>query len=119
MQYNVDFNGDGLADFIRQEKGGLVNGIRDAEVYLSRGDGTFNSGLQLTDASAVNGNFNNLIPGDYNGDGFTDFIRQEKGGLVNGIRDAEVYLSRGNGTFDSGLTLTGISSLNGDFVNVV
>ncbi|MCC5601501.1 FG-GAP-like repeat-containing protein [Nostoc favosum] len=119
MQHKTDFNGDGLSDFIRQEKGTWVDGVRDAEVYLSRGNGTFNAGLALTDASAVNGNFVNLIAGDYNGDGLSDFIRQEKGAWVDGVRDAEVYLSRGNGTFNAGLALTDASAVNGNFVNLI
>ncbi|MCC5621062.1 FG-GAP-like repeat-containing protein, partial [Nostoc sp. CHAB 5715] len=60
----TDFNGDGLTDFIRQEKGRVVDGIRDVEVYLSRGNGTFNPGIALTDAFAANGNVANLIAGD-------------------------------------------------------
>ncbi|MCC5656882.1 hypothetical protein LC608_07750, partial [Nostoc sp. XA010] len=93
--------------------------VRDAEVYLSTGDGFFNSGIALTDASAVNGNFVNLIAGDYNGDDFSDFIRQEKGAWVDGVRDAEVYLSTGDGFFNSGIALTDASAVNGNFVNLV
>ncbi|MHC5832566.1 MAG: FG-GAP repeat domain-containing protein, partial [Nostoc sp.] len=90
-----DFNGDGLSDFIRQEKGTEVDGNRDVEVYLSKGNGIFNPGIPLIDAFAANGNVANLIVGDFNGDGLSDFIRQEKGTEVDGNRDVEVYLSKG------------------------
>ena len=119
MQHNTDFNGDGLSDFIRQEKGTVVDGVRDAEVYLSKGNGTFNPGIALTDAFAANGNVANLITGDFNGDGLSDFIRQEKGAVVDGVRDAEVYLSRGNGIFNSGIALIDAFAANGNVANLI
>ncbi|MBN3896809.1 MAG: VCBS repeat-containing protein [Nostoc sp. NOS(2021)] len=119
MQHNTDFNGDGLSDFIRQEKGTAVDGIRDVEVYLSKGNGTFNPGIPLIDAFAANGNVANLITGDFNGDGLSDFIRQEKGTAVDGIRDVEVYLSKGNGTFNPGIPLIDAFAANGNVANLI
>ena len=46
------------------------------------------------DAWALKGDLTTLIPGDYNGDGKTDFIRQEKGVWDDDdVRTAEVFLS--------------------------
>ncbi len=100
-----DFNGDGKMDFIRQEKAGRDNDDTNTfNVYLSRGDGYFDivtpSGreyqiLLKSDAGA------NIIPGDFNGDGKTDFIRQEKGDWDNDTTNTfNVYFSRGDGYFD-------------------
>ena len=100
-----DFNGDGKTDFIRQDKGtwddDLVNSIN---IYFSKGDGYFNV---ITPNNADYQNYLrydpgvNLIPGDYNGDGKTDFIRQEKGTWDNDIiASFQIYFSRGDGYFD-------------------
>ncbi|MDM3849924.1 MAG: transporter substrate-binding domain-containing protein [Aphanizomenon gracile PMC627.10] len=104
-----DFNGDGKTDFIRQEKGDRDNDIKNTfNVYFSNGNGTFNI---VTPGSNVSGDPYqdklrsdpgvNIITGDYNGDGKTDFIRQEKGDWDNDISDNfSIYLSQGNGYFN-------------------
>jgi hypothetical protein len=114
-----DFNWDGLTDFIRQEKGSWVDGINDAQVFLAAGNGTFKSPIQMTDMAAMNGNYVNLVAGDFNGDGKTDIIRQEKGNWVDGNRDAEIYLSNGDGTFRNPILMNNASAMNGDFVNLI
>jgi hypothetical protein len=114
-----DFDGNGISDFIRQEKGDWVNGINDAQVYLGAGNGTFKSPIQMTDMGAMNGNFVNLIAGDFNGDKYTDIIRQEKGSWVNGIRDVEIYLSNGNGTFKNPILMNNADVMNGNVVNLI
>jgi Peptidase family M23/FG-GAP-like repeat len=114
-----DFNGDGLTDFIRQEKGRLIDGYRDAEVYLAAGNGTFRNPIQMTNMSAMNGNLVNLVAGDFNGDGRTDIIRQEKGYLVDGRCDAEILLSNGNGTFGNPILMNNSWWMNGDNVNLI
>ncbi|AFY57237.1 laminin G domain-containing protein [Rivularia sp. PCC 7116] len=90
-----DFNGDGKDDFIRQEQHG--DRSNDAVVYLSNGDGNFTytsdiSGLYLLGHEAE------IVVGDFNGDRKDDFIRYKKRG-ANGINDAVVYLSNGDGNF--------------------
>lgn len=114
-----DYNGDRRTDFIRQEKGAWDDdNISTAEVYLSNGNGTFRSQL-LTNSDNMKGDFTNLMVGDYNGDGRSDFIRQEKGGWDDDdISTAEVYLSNGNGTFRSQL-LTDWQFMKGDFTNLI
>ncbi|WP_227789267.1 PA14 domain-containing protein [Nodularia sp. LEGE 04288] len=88
-----DFNGDAKDDLIRQEFGSLVDGYRDTEIYLSNGDGTFGLPLPMTDMASFNGQYTNIIVGDFNADAKDDLIRQEFGGWIDGSRDTEVYLA--------------------------
>lgn len=107
-----DYNGDGKTDFIRQEKGGWDDDLLGSfEIYISRGDGNFDI-INPPNADPRNALSNhqtwlrfdpgaNIIPGDYNGDGKTDFIRQEKGGWDDDIAGSfQIYFSRGDGAFD-------------------
>jgi len=100
-----DFNGDGKTDFIRQEKNGWDNdNINNFNIYFSRGDGYFDLVTPPGDVYQLWSKFDdgaNIIPGDFNGDGKTDFIRQEKGGWDDdNINNFNVYFSRGDGFFD-------------------
>ncbi|MEH2252521.1 FG-GAP repeat domain-containing protein [Nostoc sp.] len=115
-----DYNGDGKDDFIRQEKGAYaVDDFLTAQVYLSNEDDTFSSQL-LTNSTIQKGELANLIVGDYNGDGKDDFIRQAKGAYVadNILTISQLYLSNGDGTFNSQL-LTDYPIQRGDFVNII
>src|SRR6266581_4853870 len=67
-----DFNGDGKMDFINQD-GTWFQGL--ATLYLSNGDGTFNT-IDMGSPGTWNRDYTNLIPGDFNGDGKMDFIKQ-------------------------------------------
>lgn len=115
-----DFNGDGRDDFIRQEKGAYaVDNLLTAQVYLSNGDGTFSS-QPLTDSKIDSGDLTNLIVGDYNGDRKDDFIRQAKGAYAADdiLTTSQLYLSNGDGTFNSQL-LADYTIQRGDFVNII
>jgi GH24 family phage-related lysozyme (muramidase) len=93
-----DFDGDGRTDLIRQEKNTWDgDGSNTAIVFLSNGDGQFRQGAVLNNSeNDLMGDFTNLIPGDFNGDGKTDFIRQEKNTWDDDEgRTAEVWLSNG------------------------
>lgn len=119
-----DFNGDGLSDWIRQEKGDWANdNVNSFQIYYSKGDGTYDivtphsdqesapGGASYSvgkdifqyDLKAENGdgdpqNGANLLVGDFNGDGKDDFLRQEKGNGSWGrdtIDSFEVYFSQG------------------------
>ncbi|HEY9703211.1 MAG TPA: VCBS repeat-containing protein, partial [Allocoleopsis sp.] len=107
-----DFNGDGKTDVIRQEFA-WVDGVRDTEVYLSNGNGTFRNPILMTNMKAFDGNKTKIITGDFNGDGKTDIIRQETGNWVDGVWDTQVYLSNGNGTFGNPIDMTDMAAFNG------
>ncbi|NCS11973.1 MAG: hypothetical protein GPJ08_12845, partial [Microcystis aeruginosa G13-09] len=100
-----DYNGDGKTDFIRQEHGAWDDDpIGTFSVYFSKGDGNFDVVMPLDskyqDAlRGDNGAF--IIPGDYNGDGKTDFIRQEYGSWGSDtVGTFSIYFSKGDGNFD-------------------
>lgn len=90
----VDFNGDGKADILRQEK--YADGIRDVEIYYSNGN-AFNSPVSLStwQRDCVSGAYGgtNLIIRDFNGDGKSDILRQESS--ADGVRDVSVLYSDG------------------------
>jgi len=98
--YLGDFNGDGRADFLRQEKdtwdGDLIN---TAHVCLSKADHTFIK-VSVPEGSGIPGDLTNLYFGDFDGDGKTDFLRQEKGRWDNDDKyTADIFFSNGDGTF--------------------
>ena len=101
----LDYNGDGKTDFIRQEKETWDDDlIASFQVYYSRGDGYFDI---ITPEGGVYQDWlrfdygANIIPGDFNGDGKSDFIRQEKGGWDDETNNSfNIYFSKGDGKFD-------------------
>jgi pimeloyl-ACP methyl ester carboxylesterase len=113
-----DFTGGGADDIIRQEKGAWVNGVNDVQFYTSE-NGNFKFVSDVPDAALMDGNFVNLIAGDFNGDRVTDLIRQEKGSRVNGDRDAEIYFSNGNWGFSSIRLMNDVEAMNGNFVDLI
>jgi RHS repeat-associated protein len=110
--FTGDWNGDGLTDLLRQEHGDWgKDTVNTIELYTSKGDGTF-SVVQphLYDANGEDMVQDHLrfdpgcylIPGDFNGDGLTDIIRQEYGPTWGGdaYHTFRVYFSNGAGNFD-------------------
>ena len=114
-----DFNGDGKDDFIRQEKGNWANDqFNTARVSFSNGNGTFRL-VDIPNATDLNGNYTNLVVGDFNGDGKDDFIRQEKGNWANDqFNTARVSFSNGDGTFRL-VDIPNATDLNGNYTNLV
>lgn len=113
-----DFNGDGFEDVLRQEQGNLIDGINDVQFFLGTVGGGFQGGINIANMNLMHGNGVNLLTGDFNGDGKTDLIRQEKGSWVDGINDIQI-LTFQNGNFQVAATLPNMSSLNGNFVNLI
>lgn len=110
-----DFNGDGKTDLIRQEKGAWVDGVGDAQILTFK-NGNFQFVADMPNPGALNGNFVNLIAGDFNGDGRTDLIRQEKGAWVNGDADVQVMLSKGGWEFAAPVAISNMGAMTGNNV---
>ena len=77
----LDYNGDGRTDFISQPRATISDHYSgDIWVYVSRGDGYFDAktlpGAPI-DAPSTKGV--HIIPGDFDGDGRSDFISQDHG----------------------------------------
>lgn len=131
--YVGDFNGDGLSDLVRHEKGGWgADGYyRQMEIYLSDGDGTFTNAPSDTNGNALglgpdwNGDYVNVHVGDFNGDGKSDILRQEKSSWAqDNTRVVEIYLSNNDGSFsrgpvDAGQNVVGLGyDWTGDYLNI-
>ena len=113
-----DFNGDGRDDLIRQEFGSYVNGVSDTQI-LTFQNGNFQLVGNIANMLAFNGNFTNLITGDFNQDGRMDLLRQEKGAWANGQNDVEIYLSTGGWNFGASPVINNASSMTGDNTRLV
>jgi FG-GAP-like repeat len=100
-----DFNGDGKVDLAV-----VNNGSDNVSVFLSNGDGTFQSAVNYSVASQPL----SIAVGDFNGDGKLDLA------VVNNLSDSvSVLLGNGDGTFqqamNSGVGSTPTSVAVGDF----
>jgi hypothetical protein len=106
-----DFNGDGIDDFIRQEKGDWDNDdVRTAELYFGRANGVFVKEF-IPYSTTMKGDLTNLIIGDFDGDGNDDFIRQEKGDF------SELFLTKTG--FFSVSTISYSERMRGDYTNLI
>ncbi len=115
--YAGDFNGDGIQDVFRQERGDLVDGNQDAEVFLGNVAGGFDT-IQVANAELFQGNQNRLVLGDFNGDGKTDIIRQEYDSWVDGVSKTQ-FVSFQNGNFQVVADLQDMNMMRGDLTNLI
>jgi hypothetical protein len=107
-----DFNGDGLSDLLVLNRGDWAdNTTNNASIYLATTTpGHFSykevtSTGHLTDAQS-DLRYNkgaDVLPGDFNGDGKCDFLRQERGSWASGDTKDNflLYIGDGNGAFAS------------------
>ena len=80
-----DFNGDGFEDVLRQKKESVVDAVNGVQFFLGTTGGGFQAPVNVANMPSMQGNVVNLIAGDFNGDGRTDLIRQEKGAWVDAV----------------------------------
>ena len=122
--YIGDFNGDGRDDILRQEKGGWDNDDSlTAQVLLSElsEDNDSFTRIFLPESLKLKGDLTNLYIGDFDGDGQSDVLRQERGIWGNDDRTtAQILLSQDNFNNDNfnPITLPEDFALKGDFTNL-
>ncbi|MCX6256453.1 MAG: FG-GAP-like repeat-containing protein [Bacteroidia bacterium] len=108
-----DYNNDGFLDILIT--GGTTTLANISKVYKNNGNNTF---TEQTSISLPGVCYSSVAWGDYNNDGYLDFI-------ITGLKSAGVYISEifknnGNGTFTEQATLIGVESSSvawGDFNN--
>ncbi len=104
-----DFNGDGFDDVVFHAKHSGNN-----RFFYSRGDGSFDYMGTLIATTAVNGEFDNLVVGDFDGNGVDDLLFHA---IASG--NNRWFFSRGDGTFDFQHNPIDYRGVNGEFDNVV
>ena len=120
-----DFNGDGRDDFLRQEKGHWDDDKSNtANIFYSRNNRYRRyRGFRkqtLSENFYIPGDMTNLSVGDFNGDGKSDLLRQEKGSWANNRRYATSNILFGNGY--GGFTVKDLPEkyeLHGDLSNII
>jgi PA14 domain/Bacterial pre-peptidase C-terminal domain/Matrixin len=90
-----DFNGDGRADLIRQEKGGWINGDRDVEVYIFDANWGIQQRLTMNESNINTDNDAELVAGNFIAGGGVDLMRVEKPRNINGVNDILFYNFQG------------------------
>ena len=111
-----DFNADGKTDIFRRKTNDWADGTATAQIFFSKGDATFVI-INLPESYDLVGTNSALSFGDFNGDGKTDFIRQQKNDET--VQTATVYLSTGDGTFTSVSVGNAASPLPADYTNII
>jgi hypothetical protein len=51
MFYDGDFNGDGVRDVLRQDRGNWVDGVKDAELIVGKANGGFDAPIQVSNSN--------------------------------------------------------------------
>jgi uncharacterized repeat protein (TIGR01451 family) len=89
-----DLNDDGIPDVVTANLGGL--GAGSVSVALGRGDGTFGPATLIPVANSL---FQDVVIGDFNGDGTPDLAATDEANNV-----VDVFLGNGDGTFAAPLS---------------
>ena len=100
----ADFNHDGNVDFAVVQTDYVVSGSGSVQVFLGKGDGTFQAPLEIP---APLGAFS-LAVADFNGDGKPDLavLVSQQAAAIEGLTSAPdgsilIFLGNGDGTFTS------------------
>ncbi|MEL6441836.1 MAG: FG-GAP-like repeat-containing protein, partial [Cyanobacteria bacterium J06621_8] len=120
-----DFNNDEFDDFLAQQKGAAAadNNKNTARIFFADGDGKFstsNSSL-LPEDLKIKGHINNLHVGDFNNDGFDDFLAQQKGSADdNNKNTARIFFADGDDNFSANesIVLPEDLKIKGDITNL-
>lgn len=109
-----DFNHDGKLDLAITTGSGS-----QLEIYLGKGDGTFQAGKPLVESGSGQENTLWTVAADMNHDGKTDLV-QVISNLNTATNVMQIWLSKGDGTFTAGQRVTGLSpgptqAASGDF----
>ena len=107
----ADFNGDGKADIVQ------IDDNYNYAYLQSYGDGTFRAAVDYY--SAINdGSWPEAVTvaaGDFNADGFTDFA---VGNCCSSSTGITIFLSRGDGSLQHGVSYGPEGNSNGNMLNV-
>jgi hypothetical protein len=95
--YVGDFNADGNDDVLRQEHGAWAgDDVNMATLLISTGTGFRQTSLPSN--FDLNGDLTTLTVGDFNGDGYADVLRREKGSwATDRVNTAYLLISNGSG----------------------
>ncbi len=109
----ADFNGDGKQDLATVSS---LPGSRSLNIYLGRGDGTFQTPQAYTPPGELSQYFGDyILAGDFNGDGIVDLLLNSEvydPTTNSGLRYGSILLGNGDGTFQTPLNFYGGSSEN-------
>ncbi|MDY6793292.1 MAG: FG-GAP-like repeat-containing protein, partial [Thermodesulfobacteriota bacterium] len=106
FQSAVDINADGLTDLITySDTESLTTLYQNVHVYLSTGDGTFDTPVQTT-VVRHDELYGAFFFSDVNGDGYPDLIHRDRGNQDVFTYDyfLNIFLGNGDGTFSNSAT---------------
>ena len=105
----ADLNGDGNADLVGSISSGVFGPPNaEVQVLLGNGDGTFSALASFSSGNGINPESIPIALADLNVDGTLDVISFEAFEPTDNIGSYsvnDIYLGKGNGTFDAGKTI--------------
>ncbi len=113
LRSSGDFNADGKTDllFSYSDIYGRTAGVATRILLLSKGDGSFH---QISNVNGQDGSIVGFAPkaGDFNGDGLADVLWEMTGQDGHVIGDLNLWIGKGDGSFDHQTGVSGITSSN-------
>src|SRR5579872_105336 len=101
----ADFNGDGFADLI------VLDDVSSLVYLKGYGDGTFRAALDYYAAADTFANSYAVASGDFNGDGYADFVVGNSCYSCTNPLGITVFLSNPDGSYQPGVTYGSSSSM--------